>query len=344
MGVSREYLIFSVATIASATFVILTIYSGMEKHEKDRVLQPRITMSQRSNDHFLQNCPATQALRRHTQRHGCSSLGFCDKETYKLNKIITNPSYLRNIYVSERYRTIICLIPKATSMNWVRTLMILEGAINSTNGLAPQEIVNAAKKHLRVLGQYKPDKRLGILRNYSSAIFVRNPYSRLLSAFRDRLETYPNRNMLHRKWFNKNIYLKFGNHSPAEMPDRSMPSEKYNVTFKEFVDYYLSVEKTQDVHWREQYKVCPPCFDYDYIGNVETYADDFKQTVQIFDATSKVPLVKAPHATNSSEDGVLRRYYGTLSDLQMKKLEKLLSSDMKLFGYSIPRAIQRNSF
>eukprot|EP00057_Strongylocentrotus_purpuratus_P011299 XP_011665773.1 PREDICTED: carbohydrate sulfotransferase 9 [Strongylocentrotus purpuratus] len=351
MEVRRKYLIFSVATIVSATFVILTTYSGTERLAKDGVLHPRIAISQRPNVHFSQNCtcPATQtgvplqAMRQHTQRHACSSLGFSDKETFKLNKILTNPSYNRNIYVSERYRTIICLIPKATSLNWVRTLLILEGAINSTNDLAPMEMVRAGHKHLRVLGSYESGKRLGILRNYSSAIFVRNPYSRLLSAFRDRLEIHTNRNLAHRKRLNKNIYLKFGNHSPAEMPDLSMPSEKYNVTFKEFVDYYLSAG-SKDVHWRELHKVCPPCFDYDYIGNVETYADDFKQTVKIFDATSAVrSLVKAPHATNSSEDGVLRRYYGTLSDLQMEKLEKQLSTDMKVFGYSIPRVIQRNS-
>ncbi|XP_030853144.1 carbohydrate sulfotransferase 8-like [Strongylocentrotus purpuratus] len=166
-----------------------------------------IALSQLSNVHFLQNCPATQALRRHNQRHACSSLGFCDNETYKLDTVLTNPSYLRNIYVSERYRTLLCLIPKASSNNWVKTLMTLEGAINSTNEMPPKEISKAAKKHLSVLGQYSSGKRLDIIRNYTSVIFVRNPYSRLLSAFRDRLETYPNRNPTHRLGLGSGIVM-----------------------------------------------------------------------------------------------------------------------------------------
>ncbi|XP_063966689.1 carbohydrate sulfotransferase 9-like [Lytechinus pictus] len=343
----RNFILFIVLAAAS-TYVIITNKIRTDERRHDGVLGTRNMLSQLSNKLFLKNyCPSkqqtsglTQTLRRHTQRHACSSLGFYDDETHQLGNILGNISYLRNIYVSERYRIYLCLIPKAGSNNWVRALLTLEGVINSTNTMSPREISWAAKKHLRVLGQFRPNERIRILRNYTSVIFVRNPYTHLLSAFRDRLETYPNRNPTHRRIHNPKIHRKFGNHSPAEMPDPSTPGERYNVTFKEFVDYYLS--GITDVHWREQYKVCPPCLDYDYIGKMESFSEDFDQAVKIFNASSKVSLITAAHATNSSKDAILRKYYETLSDLQMEQLGVLLSSDLSLFGYSIPGVIQRN--
>ena len=270
-----------------------------------------------------------------TQRRACTSLRFYSHPSY--GRQIPESQYLRNMYVSDKHKAIFCLIPKVGSSTWVGTLLVLEEYLNSTAGMSTKQIVTASKKHIKGLKRYSD--KVGLMKNHTMVLFVRNPYTRLLSAFRDRLETYPNRNIFHRRTHNKNIYMMFGNHSKDEMPAESVKSELYNVTFKEFVDYYIS-GKT-DVHWREQYKVCPPCLDYDFIGKIETFADDYNNVLKLLDAETKVPLIKAAHATHSSEDEILKSYYGTLSDLQFKRLFNVLKTDMKLYGYEIPDAIKR---
>ncbi|XP_071505055.1 carbohydrate sulfotransferase 9-like [Diadema antillarum] len=281
---------------------------------------------------------AIQGSRRHGQRQACSSLGFYDDAIYGDGEVLSR-SYLRNMHLSLKHQTMICLIPKVGSSNWMGTLLILEGILNSTEGMGTQAINKLGKKHIKSLSSFSRQERQAILKNFTTVLFVRNPFTRLLSAFRDRLETYPNRNIFHRKRHNKKIFLQFGNHPAEEIPDESVKSEKYNVTFREFVDYYLN--GTTDVHWREQYKVCPPCIDYDYLGNIETFENDYNQILTMIGAGENVPRVRTSHTTHSSADKILRQYYGTLSSEQMRKLTDILGVDMKLFQYDVPEVLRK---
>ncbi|XP_071484345.1 carbohydrate sulfotransferase 9-like [Diadema antillarum] len=237
-------------------------------------------------------------------------------------------------------RTLLLLVPKCGGTNWGRLLLTVNGFIPEDAKLAPRKSNTLLKKHFKYLHKVNQSARKFYAANFTKVIFVRNPYTHLLAAFRDRLEAYPNRNLHQRRAHNKKIYIKYGNHSKAEMPGKSVKSEMYNVTFKEFIDYFLA--KNYDIHWQDVHKICNPCLGYDYIGRLETYNEDVIEALKLMGVDSKFLPYKSLDVSNSSDDAILKKYYDTLSDEQFEKVRQRLSTDMAYFGYKVPQNIRRD--
>ncbi|XP_072168353.1 carbohydrate sulfotransferase 9-like [Diadema setosum] len=237
-------------------------------------------------------------------------------------------------------RSLLLLVPKCGGTNWGRLLLTVNGFKPADEKVGAQQAVTLLKKHFKYLKSIKNDERKHYASNFTKIIFVRNPFTRLLAAFRDRLEAYPNRNLVQRRVHNKKIYMQYGNHSKAKMPKASVKSEMYNVTFKEFIDYFLASHN--DIHWQDVYKICNPCLGYDFIGKLETYDKDVMESLKLMGVDSKFYPYKALDVSNSSDDAIMKKYYATLSDKQFEKVKKRLSTDMAYFGYKMPESIRRD--
>ncbi|XP_072166045.1 carbohydrate sulfotransferase 9-like [Diadema setosum] len=237
-------------------------------------------------------------------------------------------------------RTLFLPIPKCGGTNWGRLLLSIYGFVPEDAKLAARESNTLLKKHFKRLRNVKQSTRKFYAANFTKVIFVRNPFTHILAAFRDRLETYPNRNLASRRHHNKKIYMEYGNHSKAEIPGKSVKSEMYNVTFKEFIDYYLA--ENRDIHWQDVYKLCNPCLGFDYIGKLETYTEDVIEALKLMGVDSKFHPYKSLDVSNSSDDAILKKYYDTLSDEQFEKVRQRLSTDMAYFGYKVPVNIRRD--
>ena len=229
---------------------------------------------------------------------------------------------------------------KCGGTTWDRLLLSLLGYHDATEEIDARPANQELHKKVHHIGTFSKERQSYFMKNYRRFVIVRNPFVRLLSGFRDRLETYPNRFLGHRKAHNKKIYTKYENHSKKQMPGPSVPSELYNVTFKGFVSYYLA-GNDGDVHWKEQYKQCHPCTGFDFIGKVETFDEDINEILKLIDADPSLYRNKVLNPTNSRNDETLSRYYHTLSDAQFRALTKKLQPDMTYFGYSIPESIRR---
>uniref|UniRef100_A0A8C4DYV1 Carbohydrate sulfotransferase n=1 Tax=Dicentrarchus labrax TaxID=13489 RepID=A0A8C4DYV1_DICLA len=91
------------------------------------------------------------------------------------------------VYVEDRSQLLYCEVPKAGCSNWKRVLMVLGGSATSTQDI-PHDAAHYGN-HLRRLESYD---RAGIterLRSYTKVLFVREPFERLVSAFRDKFES-----------------------------------------------------------------------------------------------------------------------------------------------------------
>ena len=299
-------------------------------HEKKILL----IMTDSNICHFSQNnsgkyiAGSAQAERQQKLRTECQRDG--------LNKTAMSCSLS---LVLVKYQLITSFLPKCGGTNWCRLLMNVYGYHNKTDDIPPQRVVGECKKYFPRLSNVKGPRRTFFMEHFKMVRFVRNPFIRLLSGFRDRLETYPNRNLGNRKMWSKKIFL-FGNHSKDEIPDPSVPSELYNVTFKEFVAYYLA-KKNDDIHWREQYKLCHPCLNFAFIGKVETYAQDVMDLLKFMGADPVFYPEKPLNPTNSKDDETLVRYYQTLTKEQRQKLVEKFEIDMRYFGYEVPQSIRR---
>ncbi|XP_072166052.1 carbohydrate sulfotransferase 12-like [Diadema setosum] len=274
----------------------------------------------------------TQAARQETLRRECLR-----------NNISSSPHFAEKcglFRVLPNQRTLLLLVPKCGGTNWGRLLLSVNGFVHEDAKLSAMESVTLLKKRFKYLKAVKKSTKKFYAANFTKVIFVRNPYTRLLAAFRDRLEAYPNRNLNQRRAHNKKIYIKYGNHSELERPDKSVKSEMYNVTFKEFIDYFLA--KNYDIHWQDVYRICNPCLGYDYIGRLETYNEDVIEALKLMGVDSKFHLYKSLDVSNSSDDVIMKKYYDTLSDEQFEKVRQRLSTDMAYFGYKMPESIRRD--
>ncbi|XP_071491826.1 carbohydrate sulfotransferase 9-like [Diadema antillarum] len=273
----------------------------------------------------------TQAARQETLRREC--LRRNTRTSPRLAKTCKRFRVLPN------QRILLLLIPKCGGTVWGRLLLTVNGFIPEDAKVGAVESVTLLKKHFKFMSQMKKRKKFYASR-FKKVIFVRNPYSRLLSAFRERLETFPNISPNQRQAHNKKIYVEYGNHSKDEMPNKSVKSEMYNVTFKEFIDYFL--DGNYDIHWQDVYKICNPCLGYDFIGKTETYNEDVIEALKLMGADSRFHPYKKLHASNSSDDAIMKKYYDTLSDEQFEKVTERLSTDMAYFGYNMPESIRRD--
>ncbi|VDI70971.1 chondroitin 4-sulfotransferase 11 [Mytilus galloprovincialis] len=170
--------------------------------------------------------------------------------TFK-HKSKRNP-YIFNTFVSDRHNLIFCQIQKAASTFWKR--IIFNQTTPGTRGLP--SIIN--------LGVAE-DK----FKHYFKFLFVRDPYNRLFSGYIDKL-------------FNPNVMYWKAVGIPAKR--LSNPEAKrscgHDVTFSEFINYIIALEKTpdrRDRHFFSMYEHCAPCeHKIDYIGKMETFRNDSK--------------------------------------------------------------------
>ncbi|MFC4260124.1 sulfotransferase family 2 domain-containing protein [Marinobacter lacisalsi] len=153
--------------------------------------------------------------------------------------------------------------------------------------------------------------------NYFKFTFVRNPYSRLLSCYLDRI--VPKKSTPYRE------LVKF--------LDRSVG---YDVSFPEFVEAICAQTNfEQNNHWRLQYAdaMCD-LFDYSYIGKQETFRKDMEVVWRVIYPKAKLPNFSEKNLSPSKTDSVNKAsQYWTpyLKELVAIRYEK----DFIEFGYDI---------
>jgi hypothetical protein len=145
--------------------------------------------------------------------------------------------------------------------------------------------------------------------------FVRNPYTRLLSAYLEKMLTNkrPKRIVLHALGRN-----------PADLD--------VDVSFDEFIDVVCG-QKVRDMntHWMVQYYLtCQDLIKYDFVGKIENFDQDFDFVLSKLSENYRQYISKeVSHATNAGMH--LETYYS--SELS-KKVQEKYKKDFEYFGYS----------
>jgi hypothetical protein len=104
--------------------------------------------------------------------------------------------------------------------------------------------------------------------DFTKFIFVRHPFEKLVSAYRDKLAR---NNPIYHKMVGKVIVRKNPSRLSMEMGD--------DVTFPEFVNFIVDEwrdgKRRLDVHWRPVVDLCLPCdMQFHFIGKFETLNQD----------------------------------------------------------------------
>ena len=235
-----------------------------------------------------------------------------------------------NFIVLEKYKLVYCSVPKVACTVWKRILANLEG-YNITNGVHKK-----TKGKLRILSNYTTEDRSKILKTYKKFMFVREPFERLLSAYKDCFWGKFKRRMDTWKRYRKIIRFVLATRTGLDIDVNAD-----NTTFEQFATY-LVLRWREGVsfqeHWREQNKLCHPCqVQFDYVGHYETLQDDAQFILQKTKLDDKVFF---PEWQPTNTSALMRTYYSTLSLLRIRQLWDIYKKDFELFGYSYPEAIQ----
>ncbi len=236
------------------------------------------------------------------------------------------------VYVEDRSRLLYCEVPKAGCSNWKRVLMVLGGRATSTRDI-PHDAAHYAN-HLRRLESYD---RTGIaqrLRSYTKVLFVREPFERLVSAFRDKFESP---NSYYHPVFGRPIISRYRANAT-----RTALHTGAGVTFREFIQYLLDVRRPvgMDIHWEPISQLCNPCLlRYNFIGKFESLEEEANFLLRSIGAPRNLTFPdfkdRNPLAERTSFK-LTQRYFAQLNATERQRAFDFYYMDYLMFSYPKP--------
>ena len=161
----------------------------------------------------------------------------------------------------------------------------------------------AGKSGLRILAvNYTQDEAIKIITNPAAFkfVFVRNPWSRMLSSYLDKVVRGGDQND---PWGWSNVF--FGE-LRKELPEVEMGNVEKHMSFRDFVElvYEMRRERRGDMeaHIALQTDICAmSTVRYDFVGHMENLQDDSNKLMEAIDmlTNNSLPDFGHAHATNS---------------------------------------------
>lgn len=254
-------------------------------------------------------------------------------ERYKLQeKYPPNPW---EFFISPGHNNLVwCNVFKAASSTWMYYFNILAGYdLKYLQRTEVQPLELARQRFPRP----ELSELLELLPSALSFLFVRDPFERILSAYRNKLEG--NRNSFYKALGTKIVH-RFRNRSTGG------PWPRCGPTFEEFVRFLIQEHKAGrrfDEHWAPVYSFCTPCsVNFSIIGKTETFQRDSEFIIRQAGLESlllgKLPRRKLRKIGNLAKSGIksevlVERYFSDLDRSTLDQLLKIYRIDFELFDY-----------
>ncbi|XP_053576817.1 carbohydrate sulfotransferase 11 [Bombina bombina] len=254
-------------------------------------------------------------------------------KTYTRKRRVLTSSDLKHLIVDDVHGLLYCYVPKVACTNWKRVMMVLTGQGKYKDPTMIPANVAHIPSNLRSLSEFSTAEINYRLRNYLKFIFVREPFERLVSAYRNKFTRKYNTE------FHKRYGTKIIERHRRDPSDQAL-QQGDDVTFEEFL-YYLVDPATQreepfNEHWERVHSLCHPCIvHYDVVGKYETLEDDAQYLLQLIGVGDFVKFPSSSKSTRTTE-GMAAGYFQGLSRFYMRRLFNLYKMDFLLFNYSIP--------
>lgn len=231
-----------------------------------------------------------------------------------------------------------CNIFKAASSTWMYYFNILGGYdVRYLQRTRASPIELARKRFPRPSTTELND----YLSNTISFLIVREPFERLVSAYRNKLEGCRNK---YYKLLGEQIIKKFR----KKMKDgdgKVVTKYPKGPTFREFLQFLVAHYKSGgrfDEHWSPVYSFCTPCsINFTLIAKVETFQRDSEYIIRQAGLETlllnKLPRGKARAIANratSNTKNLVPRYFAQIDEQLLTEVLEIYQLDFELFGYN----------
>jgi len=248
-------------------------------------------------------------------------------------------SYRFNL--SRRHRYLYVETPKVACTTIKAFLQTAEGRVVSNQDF---DDVHERNKSPLLQPDKEPALLFDLLRSGEAFrfTFVRNPYTRVLSAYLDKIRRKPVEEAIAYK--NRRLeqlgqpitghvaapdVTALESHRRARLQSLSLPTD-VDVSFKEFVESLARTDPaTMDAHFRPQTLLTAHGhIEYDFIGRFETFDADLTEVAARVNIKRGLKFNPTPHRTDS--DNRINEFY---TDSIRKTVASIYRNDFGIFGY-----------
>lgn len=195
-------------------------------------------------------------------------------------------------------------IPKAANSTMAANMLHYEEGVT-----ASRDVVEGFKKTSRRLSSLSDTEVNDLLSGYFKFTVVRNPYSRFLSAYFDKI---------HRRTPHSEVVARFLKKGPSE-----------TISISEFLGFLEAPEGVDsDGHWARQTDIIAlPVENLDFIGRCETMPEDMPVMMQrLYGRFEEVPNF-SPHATGADKK------LDACSEQDLQRIYRIYEKDFDLLKY-----------
>ena len=244
------------------------------------------------------------------------------------------------LIVNDKKKVMFCFVPKVACTNFKRVFLGLEGVV------PPQEVdkINGYDIHfthlhrLKFLEDFDTEERNKITRTYKKFIFVRDPFERLVSGFRNKFVNHPNPD-------SKAVFLGHVESLYTEFPQRGKDRNirkvrrRKTLTFQDFLYFILDQSELKgevNAHFAPVVTLCNPCkINFDYIG----YYDNLNEEADIIFKNLSIDYSFPARNDNYSSvvtKHIVEDYYKMLPSDLVRAIWDIFKKDYITFDLPIP--------
>ncbi|XP_076315934.1 carbohydrate sulfotransferase 11-like [Tachypleus tridentatus] len=174
-------------------------------------------------------------------------------------------------------------------------------------------------------------------RGYFLFTFVRHPFSRLVSLYRDRI--------LHHYMLKNTHPIPGQRDVHIDLPIPLAHLHGQNISFRKFIRIIINSDfhniSRFDHHWVPMWQMCAPChISYNFVGKVETMMSDFSYLSSRLGLTREFKQGQSllwqhqSARSNVSSKSLIQEYIAQLTHEELSKLYKMYQLDFELYDYN----------
>ncbi|XP_042885250.1 carbohydrate sulfotransferase 11-like isoform X3 [Penaeus japonicus] len=239
-----------------------------------------------------------------------------------------NAYMLSHMHFDHKRKLIYCYVPKVACTSWKRVWMKMIGKVPPEKDLST---IGRYTVHTSVpnMGSQRA-KADEMFATYKKFLFVRHPFDRVLSAFKDKLESYDKTSIYD---FHKEI----GARIQKKYRGEDTNTDGHNTTFSEFIRFISELGhgtfEQRNEHWLSVHEICNPCaVKYDFVGKYEHLKEDANYVLEwmgVTDLVSSFPASDRPFFARRYDP----KYFSQLSHSDKMAFFTKYLADFVAFDY-----------